>query len=105
MTSKDKIPGFYTRTKEQYPKILGLFEELGKELRGLGALDAKTVELVKLAIAIGARMGGATHSATRKALKAGATKEEIRQVVLLASTTIGFPNMMAALSWVNDILE
>ena len=33
----------------------------------------------------------------------GATIDDCRHVVLLATTTIGFPSMMAALSWVEDV--
>jgi alkylhydroperoxidase/carboxymuconolactone decarboxylase family protein YurZ len=44
-------------------------------------------------------------SQTRKALESGASKEEIAQVVLLSLTTIGFPNMMAAMGWVDEVLE
>jgi alkylhydroperoxidase/carboxymuconolactone decarboxylase family protein YurZ len=32
------------------------------------------------------------------------TTDEIRHVVLLATTTIGFPAMMSAMSWVDDVL-
>ena len=39
---------------------------------------------------------GAVHAHTRLALQAGASPDEIRHVVLLALTTIGFPSMMAA---------
>ena len=41
----------------------------------------------------------------RRSLEAGATLDECRHVVLLALTTIGFPAMMAALSWVEDIAK
>jgi alkylhydroperoxidase/carboxymuconolactone decarboxylase family protein YurZ len=41
----------------------------------------------------------------RRALAAGATADECRHVVLLATTTLGFPAMMAALSWVEDVLS
>ena len=44
-------------------------------------------------------------SQTRKALETGATHEEIIHAVLLALATIGFPNMMAAMGWVNEVLE
>jgi len=44
-------------------------------------------------------------SSTRKALAAGATSEEIIHSVLLSLTTTGFPNMIAALGWVNEVLE
>jgi 4-carboxymuconolactone decarboxylase len=38
-------------------------------------------------------------------LEAGCTPDEIRHTALLALTTIGFPNMMAVLTWVEDILK
>ncbi len=44
-------------------------------------------------------------SQTRKALESGASQEEIIHVVLLSLTTIGFPNMIAAMGWVDEVLE
>ena len=35
--------------------------------------------------------------------EAGATIDECRHAILLATTTIGFPAMMAALSWAEDV--
>ena len=61
--------------------------------------------LVKLGIAVGAGLEGAVHSHTRRALAEGITPEEIRHAILMAMTTVGFPRTMAALSWVNDLLE
>ena len=43
-------------------------------------------------------------SHTRKALESGATQEEILHTALLALTTIGFPNMIAAMGWINEVL-
>jgi len=65
----------------------------------------KTRELVKLGIAVGARFEGSVHTHARRALEAGASPEEIRQVVLLAIPTMGFPPMMAAMTWVDDVLK
>lgn len=56
------------------------------------------------AIATGAWREGAVHSHTRRALAAGCTSDEIRHVVLLATTTLGFPSMMAVWTWVEDVL-
>jgi alkylhydroperoxidase/carboxymuconolactone decarboxylase family protein YurZ len=44
------------------------------------------------------------HSHVRRALKAGAKPEEIYHSVILLTSTIGFPNTSAAMSWVYDIL-
>jgi len=56
-------------------------------------------------MAIGARLEGAVHSHTRRALEAGATAQEIYHVVLLGLTTLGFPHTIAALTWVEDDLK
>ena len=81
------------------------YRDLGNAVSEAGPLDLKMRELVRLAIMVGARHEGAVHSHTRRALEAGCTPEEIRQAVLLAVTSIGFPNMMAAMSWVDDVLN
>lgn len=100
-----KIPGWYTEQRKKYPKVFDAYEELGEACQKSGPLDGKTRALVKLAIAVGTRHEGAVHSHARRSLEAGATLDECRHVVLLALTTIGFPAMMAALSWVEDIAK
>ena len=80
------------------------YKQLGLACRSAGSLDQKTQDLVKLGIAIGLGSQGTVRSYTRKALSAGATREEILQVVVLSLTTAGFPNMIAALGWVEEVL-
>lgn len=99
------LPVAYEEFMTQYEDIWNAYDELGATVHEAGPLDPKTRELVKLGLSIGARMEGAVHSHTRKALDAGATPDEIRHAVLLAIPTVGFPNMMAALTWVEDELE
>jgi 4-carboxymuconolactone decarboxylase len=41
----------------------------------------------------------------RRAVKAGASGEEVQHALLLLISTIGFPQTMAALSWSRDILD
>lgn len=101
----NKIPQRYKSFKEDYPEIAEAYERLGDKVHTVGPLDDKTRALVKLALSTGAGMEGAVHSHTRKALEKGVTKEEIRHAILLALPTIGLPKMMAALSWVEDILS
>ena len=98
------IPPTHRRFREAYPEIARAYEELGRATQEWGPLDKKTRELVKLGVAVGNRHEGAVHSHARRALDAGATPEELRHVVVLALTTIGFPNMTAALTWVEDVL-
>lgn len=100
-----ELPKAFKNFTEDYPKVAEAYEKLGTEVHSAGPLDEKTRTLIKLSIAIGGKMEGAVHSHTRKALDAGCTKDEIRQTVLLSLTTIGLPSMMAAMTWVNDILD
>jgi 4-carboxymuconolactone decarboxylase len=100
-----KLPGRFLKFKENYPKVFQAYESLGVAASESGPLNKKEIALVKLGIASGAKMEGAVHSHTRRALEAGASPEEIRHAVLLAVTTLGFPSMMAILSWVDEILD
>ena len=100
-----QIPQRYMKFKEDYPQIAEAYEEMGNAVHTSGPLDDKSRALIKLALSTGAGLEGAVHSHTRKALEKGLSKEEIRQVILLALPTIGLPKMMAAFSWVEDILE
>jgi alkylhydroperoxidase/carboxymuconolactone decarboxylase family protein YurZ len=45
------------------------------------------------------------HSHTRRALEAGATAGEIQHALLLLVSTIGFPTVVAAMSWAEDVLK
>ena len=98
------LPARYLKFQKVYPKIFRAYAALGVATQEAGPLPKKTRAIVKLAIAVGGRREGAVHSHTRRALEAGCTPGEIRHVVLLATTTIGFPAMMSALSWVEDVL-
>jgi AhpD family alkylhydroperoxidase len=100
-----ELPKPFQKFTEDYTKVADAYEKLGTEIHSAGPLDEKTRALVKLSISVGSRMEGAVHSHTRKALEAGCSKEEIKHAVLLAMPTIGLPSMMAAMTWVNDILE
>jgi len=99
-----KLPKRYTAFLNAYPDVAKAYHELGDACSQAGPLNEKTRALVRLGIAIGRQHEGAVHSHARKALEAGASAKEIRHAVILSTTTIGFPAMMAALSWVDDIL-
>jgi 4-carboxymuconolactone decarboxylase len=105
--SKDhrRIPTRFKQFGKKYPAIIDAYEALGEATQNAGPLDVKTRELVKLALAFGGWREGAVHSHSRRALQAGCTPDELRHVVLLAATTLGFPSMMAALTWVEDVLS
>ena len=99
------MPTRFKKFGRKYPEIMHAYEALGTATQQAGPLDAKTRALVKLGIAVGSWREGAVHSHTRRALGAGCTADEIRHAVLLATTTLGFPSMMATMTWVEDVLQ
>jgi 4-carboxymuconolactone decarboxylase len=99
------LPKIYEQFSKKYPEVFQDYNKLGISTRKAGPLDEKTQDLVKLGIALGANSRGAVMSHTRKARDAGATPEEIAHVVLLGLTTTGFPNMIAAWNWVQEVLS
>ena len=102
---KEKLPDFLERVIAEYPDVWKSYQNLGESCHNAGPLDAKTTRLVKLALAIGAKSEGAVHSHTRRALKCGITREELQQVALLAITSAGWSPSMAALSWIQDVID
>jgi 4-carboxymuconolactone decarboxylase len=98
------LPKPYERFQKKYADVWAAYDKLGLAANAAGPLDEKTRELVKLGLAIGARLEGAVHSHTRRALEAGASSDEIHQVALLAAPTLGFPHLMVALTWIDDVL-
>jgi len=99
------LPDIYTKFSDKFPDIFKHYKDLGVACRKAGPLSEKDQNLVKLGIAIGANSRGGIMSHTRKALDAGATADEVIHAVLLGLTTTGFPQMMAAMKWVDAVLS
>jgi 4-carboxymuconolactone decarboxylase len=87
----------YQNFRATYPEVANPLDQLGQAADVAGPLDERPRRLVHLGIAIGALAEGAVRSNVRKALDAGVSVDEIRQVSLLAITTSGFPNAIAGL--------
>jgi len=104
--SDKKIPSrHYQKLSKKFPDVLAAVENLGTTVRDAGPIDKKTSELIQLAVAASSQSTGSVHSHTRRALQAGASEEEIYHALLLLVSTIGFPKVAAALSWVDKILD
>ena len=102
--SEAKFPPWYAFIKEHHGNFIDSLEKLGEVVRQEGPLDDKTSHLVQLAAAAAIRSEGSVHSHVRRALAAGASAEEIYHTLILLTSTIGFPNTSAALSWAYDVL-
>jgi AhpD family alkylhydroperoxidase len=99
------LPKSYVQFQEKYTDIWQAYDQLGAAVHAAGPIDEKTRGLVKLALALGSGREGAVHAHVRKLVEMGVSTDEIRQVALLAVTTLGFPAMMTGLTWINDVLE
>jgi len=94
----------YLKIKQRHPELINAVEVLGKAAKQAGPIDEKTAQLIQLAAAAAIRSEGAVHSHTRRALDAGASIDEIRHTLLLLTSTLGFPCIMAAMSWADERL-
>ena len=97
-------PEFYLSLQKRYPQFFEVWGAVGTAVRAAGPIDNKTAHLLQLAAAAAIRSEGAVHSHVRRAIEAGASAAEIRQALMLTAPTIGFPNVIAALSWSEDVL-
>ena len=103
MSSSKPTPKYYQSITRKYPHYMAALNAVGKAAANAGPLTEKTLHLVQIGAAAAIRSEGAVHSHTRRALAAGATRDEVQHAVIAATSTIGFPNVMAALSWINDV--
>lgn len=78
------------------PDIMQAFSKLHSAGTSSGALDAKTKELIALAIAVNARCDGCIAFHTHDALKAGASPEEISDALGVAILMGGGPSVVYA---------
>ena len=99
-----ELPRTYQDFRKDFPELAEAYDALGQAVHEHGPLDRRTRELVKLGLAVGARQEGAVRSHTRRAIDAGATRDDLLQVIALAVTTIGFGPTVAAYAWVTDAL-
>jgi 4-carboxymuconolactone decarboxylase len=104
--ANQKVPvKHYQQLSKLFPETISALENLGSAIHNSGPIRGKTAELIQLAGAAAVQSEGSVHSHTRRAVKEGASKEEIRHTLLLLISTIGFPRASAALRWAEDILS
>lgn len=98
-------PKRYQQIKAKYPDIIEKYEQLSDATKNIGVLTPREIMLVKLGISIGTNHLSNIRSQVRKALMEDITSAEMHQAAFLATTTIGFSKMMAALSAIDEVLE
>jgi len=81
---------------EASPGTMGGFAALHKASTSEGALDAKTKELIALAISVSSRCDGCIAFHTHDALRAGASRAEIIDALSVAVMMAGGPALVYA---------
>jgi alkylhydroperoxidase/carboxymuconolactone decarboxylase family protein YurZ len=100
-----ELPATAGRLADRYPEVWDSYAALGESCAAAGPVDDETKRLVKLALAVGVQSEGAVHSHVRRGMDEGIDPEAMRHVALLSIPTVGFPQAMAALSWIEDLTE
>ena len=101
----EKLPKQYQMLMEKYPDYMKAVNTLGDVVHTQGPLDDKTAHLIQLAAAAANGSQGAAHSHARRAMAHGASASEVSHAIILLTSTLGFPQVSAALSWVEDLLD
>ena len=98
----DDLPSGAGDVARAYPAIWKAYSALGEEFAQAGPINRKAVRLVKLALAIGASSEGAVHSHARRAMEEGSRR---RKSSRSRSPTLGFPQAVRVLTWIEDITD
>lgn len=80
------------------PGVMKAFGELGRAATAPGALDAKTKELIALALGVAARCDPCIGFHTQALAKLGATRQEVDEALGVATYMGGGPSLMYAAS-------
>lgn len=99
----EQLPRNFQRIKDRYGNVLSHLDQARDAALKAGPLDEKTAHLVQVVACAAMRSEGGVHSHARRALGAGSTYDEIRHALVLTIPTIGFPNVAAALNWIDDL--
>jgi alkylhydroperoxidase/carboxymuconolactone decarboxylase family protein YurZ len=89
----------------EHPAVWRAYSALGKVCADAGPIEGHTLRLVKLALAVGASLEGAVHSHARRGVSEGIEKKQLEHVALLATTTLGFPAAVRAVTWIRDVTD
>jgi AhpD family alkylhydroperoxidase len=87
------------------PAVMKAFGELGRAATAPGALDAKTKELIALALSVAARCDPCIGFHMQSLVKLGATRQEVDETLGVATYMGGGPSLMYAASAVNAFNE
>jgi 4-carboxymuconolactone decarboxylase len=99
------LPGPYKAFITKFPELGAAHEAISLVVAKAGPLDEKQCSLIKIGLSVGAGLESAVRAHVRRAMKAGATEQEVEQAILLAYNTLGWPRTVAAWTWARQQIE
>jgi 4-carboxymuconolactone decarboxylase len=99
------LPDIFKTFVERHREISETLLKVGELCYQAGPIDQINQHLIRMGIAVGSNSQGGVRSHARRALDAGATKEQVLQTVLLSATIVGFPAMIAAYGWLEELIS
>ena len=78
------------------PEVMKSFAELGRAATAPGALDAKTKELIALAVSVAARCDPCIGFHAKSLVRLGATRQEVDETLGVTTYMGGGPSLMYA---------
>jgi AhpD family alkylhydroperoxidase len=91
------------KLSSEIPETMQAFSQLHHASASAGVMDAKTKELIALAIAVTVRCDGCVAYHVNDALKAGASRQEIVETLGVAILMGGGPSLMYALEAIDAV--
>lgn len=88
---QEALRGPVRALRERIPAVFDAYGGLHRAVMGTGALDAKTKELIALAIAVSKQCDGCMAAHARGAARQGATAEEVADALGVAIMISGGP--------------
>jgi len=92
----DQLSGAIKEVRLGSPEVMKAFSAMARAATEAGTLDAKTKELIALAISVAIRCDGCVAFHSQAAVKQGATREEIMEVMGMALYMGAGPSLMYA---------
>jgi AhpD family alkylhydroperoxidase len=99
------LPPAFESMKDAFPAVWDSQSAMNRSCDEAGPLDARTRELIKVAVLAAAGYEQSVKGHTVMALEAGASPAEVRQAVLLAAGPVGIPAVAYGLSWIEEAIR
>ena len=103
--AQSRRPRSWEQFSRRFPAVVAAYESLRGACDQAGPLKESTVALVKLAVSVGSGAERTVHIHAKKALRAGADPDALRQIVIVALPTIGLPAALDAMRWVDESIQ